>query len=424
MKHHVKHRYTISLLLIAALIGWLTVRNLLTIAHRKQESLVTRNTPQAHSKKPRARPIPNAINHLPDGSTVELFGSLNPNEVIIRFPSRVTYQTFLTKLAPGNIVVVSQLDRLHAIRLGFEKIEDLERLFQSENISIAPSLTEFPEPRPADGTTQGELLGFGDTLLEWLEIHSDHSAWGAGVKIAVLDSGIVPHENLPGLVKSLAITPFPENLDKTHDHGTAVASLIAGASDKAPGLAPSSQLISIRISNDTGKTDCFALAAGILAAVDEGVDLINISMGTAGDNPLIRDAVIYAQEKQIVIVAASGNSGTIDAKFPAAYPGVISVGAVDANGSHLYFSDFGELLVLTAPGLALNTASPGNRYQRVSGTSASAAIVTGAIAATMSKGKGRTMTASQAVEILINHAHDAGIPGPDTQYGFGILRMR
>ena len=121
------------------------------------------------------------------------------------------------------------------------------------------------------------------------------------------------------------------------------------------------------------------------------------------------------------IVAAAGNSEQADASYPAAYPSVISVGSVDARGEHLDFSNYGTYLSVTAPGFAINAAWPGNRYSRVSGTSASAPIVTGAIAATMSNGRGVTMTASQAAEIVMNYSNDAGLPGPDSEYGVGIL---
>src|SRR6476660_7772047 len=79
--------------------------------------------------------------------------------------------------------------------------------------------------------------------------------------------------------QSLAITPFPDDPDKTYGHGTAVASLIAGNDPSAPGVAPAAELISIRVGDESGKADAFALAAGILAAVDSGAQIINISMG-------------------------------------------------------------------------------------------------------------------------------------------------
>ena len=135
------------------------------------------------------------------------------------------------------------------------------------------------------------------------------------------------------------------------------------------------------------------MATGILAAVDERVDLLNISMGQSADNPLLADAVTIAQQAGVVIVASTGNDGVSDAGYPADYPGVISVGAVDAKGIHMHFSNFSKKLSITAPGYSVNAAWPGGQYVAISGTSASTPIVTGAIAAAMSDGSGRRISA-------------------------------
>ncbi|MEY4570659.1 MAG: hypothetical protein RLZZ398_2098 [Verrucomicrobiota bacterium] len=359
-----------------------------------------------------------------DGTTVEIFASSEPGEVILRFPSEETYGNFLFALEGGGKTrLVARLDPLRAIRLSYDEWADLSDLLAGENIIAYDSLPSVPAPTPVGGGYQDGLVGFGDGLLPWLGITSDNSQWGAGVKIAILDTGVVPHPALPGLSKSIAITPFPLDLADTRGHGTAVASLIAGNDPSAPGVAPAAEIISIRVADESGKADSFALAAGILAAIDAGAQIINISMGTTENNPLIEEAVLYAQCQQVLIVAASGNSEQSDASYPAAYPSVISVGAVDARGEHLEFSNYGTYLSITAPGHALNVAWPGNRFARISGTSASAPIVTGAIAATMSNGFGVTMSASQAAEIVMNHSNEAGIPGPDSEYGVGIIDM-
>ncbi len=358
-----------------------------------------------------------------DGTTVELFASSKPDEIILRFPSEETYQTFIYTLTGSKIRLINHLDSLRAMRLKFDDWDELSSLLNGENITTYDSLPALPAPSPPGLAAQDGLVGFGDSVLPWLGIHSDNSSWGAGVRIAVIDSGIVPHPDLPGLSKSIAITPFPENLNDTFGHGTAVASLIAGNSPTAPGVAPAADLVSIRVGDETGKADSFALAAGILAALDAKVQIINISMGTRENNPLIEEAVLLARDQNVVIVAASGNSEQEDACYPAAYPSVISVGAVDARGEHLDFSNYGTYLSVTAPGYAINAAWPGDRYAKISGTSASAPIVTGAIAATMSNGYGITMSARQAAEIVMSYSDEAGLPGPDSEFGVGILNM-
>ncbi|MEO5914974.1 MAG: S8 family serine peptidase [Luteolibacter sp.] len=423
MKPYFRHLLAALIVVICGLFGWWIVRDL-------RES-VSRRVVVRPSAEPQARIAPHTVarskpsvrDEFHDGTTVEIFGSRQPDEVILRFPSDESFSAFLFAAGQSNIEVVDQLDRLRAVRLRYDDREDLTLLLMGENITTYDSVPSAPSPGPVNGSAQDGLVGFGNGLLPWLGITSDHSKWGAGVKIAVLDSGIVPHPDLPGLVKSIEIVPFPQDINKTHGHGTAVASLIAGVDASAPGVAPAAQLISIRISDESGQADSFAMAAGILAAVDSGADLINISMGTSVDNPLIAEAVIYAQNHHALIVASSGNSEQSDSTYPAAYPSVISVGSVDARGEHLDFSNYGTFLSVTAPGYAVNAAWPGNRYTRISGTSASAPIVTGAIAATMSNGTGVKMSASQAAEIVMKYSDEAGISGPDSEYGAGILNV-
>ena len=419
-------RQLLALLIVAfcGLLGWWVVRDLEKSTVKRPRSRTVAATEEKAAPATTRRHV-RAIrrDEFRDGTTVEIFASSAPDEVILRFPSEESYEGFLFALANSNIELKDQLDRLRAMRLSYDDWADLSDLLEGENIVAYDSLPSVPSPSPAGGGSQTGLMGFGDGLLSWLGVTSDNSGWGAGVKIAVLDTGVVPHSALPGVTQSIAIAPFPKDLSKTNGHGTAVASLIAGNDSFAPGVAPAAELVSIRVGDDLGKADAFALAAGILAAVDAGVQIINCSMGTTENNPLIEEAVLYAHSQNVLIVAASGNSEQSDACYPAAYPSVISVGAVDARGEHLDFSNYGTYLSLTAPGYSINAAWPGNRYSRVSGTSASAPIVTGAIAATMSNGGGVKMTASQAAQLVMNHSNEAGIPGPDSEYGVGILNL-
>jgi len=389
-----------------------------TVAPTAQTAIISHLESPVRAKQPRLY-----RDEFRDCGTVEMFASSLPNEVILRFPSEATYRKFFLSIASSRLQLVDRLDRLRALRIAYDDWQELAILLQSENITTYDSLAQTPAPSLTQGGSQEGSLGFGNSLIRWLGITTDHRRWGAGVKIAVIDSGIIPHPALPGLRKSIAITPFSADLTRTNGHGTAVASLIASNDPAAMGLAPAAELISIRVGDDSGKADSFALAAGILAALDEGVQLINISMGTSEDNPLIEQAVLLAQAQDVLIIAAAGNSEQADASYPAAYPSVISVGAVDARGSHLDFSNFGTYLTLTAPGYALRAAHPGGGFTTFSGTSASTPIVTGAIAATMSSGIGIQMSARQAIAILMSQADDAGIPGPDTEYGVGILNM-
>ena len=424
MKKNLRHILAIFIVVFCGLTGWWIARDLEKSLARQPH---TRQISEVRTQP--ATGVPTRVSsarrdEFRDGANVQMFASSEPDEVILRFPTEETYAEFLFALEGSKIRLIDQLDRLRAIRLGDVEREALSNLLAGENMVAYESLPSVPAPNLADTKPQEGLVAFGDGLLPWLGINTDNSRWGAGVKIAVLDTGIVAHPALPGLVESIEITPFPIDLSKINGHGTAVASLIASNDPNASGVAPASELVSIRVGNDAGKADSFALAAGILAAVDSGAQIVNCSMGTSENNPLIEDAVLYAHNQNVLIVAASGNSEQSEASYPAAYPSVISVGAVDARGEHLDFSNYGTYLSLTAPGYAINAAWPGDRYARISGTSASAPIVSGAIAATMSNGSGVTMSASQAAEIVMNESNEAGLPGPDSEFGVGILNMQ
>ncbi len=241
--------------------------------------------------------------------------------------------------------------------------------------------------------------------------------------MALLDSGVNDHIALNGgNGKVTAITLTELGVGGVQlGHGTAVASIISGDHPLTPGVAPASDLISIRITDAGGSSDSFTLAEGILRAADSGADIINISMGSYGDSSLVADAVKYAQDKGAVIVASSGNAGLAAIAYPAAYEGVIAVGAVEGTGEHLDFSNRGDGLDISAPGFQVNAAWGEESLTSFSGTSASAPFISGAIAAAMSEHP--HMTARQAADLVLSVSNDAGYPGDDPAYGSGILAL-
>jgi len=143
-------------------------------------------------------------------------------------------------------------------------------------------------------------------------------------------------------------------------------------------------------------------------------------MGSYGDSGLVREAISYAQSAGSVIVASAGNDGFNFAANPAAYAGVISVGAIDATGAHMSFSNQSADLSLTAPGVGPTAAWPGDQSISFTGTSASAPFVSGTLAAIISESP-YPITGAQAGEILLNYTNDAGDYGNDTSYGSGYL---
>jgi hypothetical protein len=423
-----KTRNLILLALICALLGWWIGDKV------KQEAPDSRTeATEPPSTSPRYRPLvrkepaaalshpPAPTDQFPDGTTIEIFASSQPDQLILRFPSAATYGSFLSALASSKVRSVAREDRLRALRVEYDDFNDLDALLDDENVTHYTSLPDFPSP-PAHQAVQRGLLGFGDQAPAWLGVAGDNSSWGAGVRIAIVDGGVVKHPGLPNISEFVDITTEPGDSSESLDHGTAVASIISGTNPRGPGIAPAATLISIRVVDGTLRSDSLSFASGLLAAADHRAHLVNVSMGSSEDNPLIREAVEILQRSGAIIIAAAGNSGSEQAAYPAAYPGVVSVGAVDARATQVEFSNYADMLSITAPGYAVNAAAPGGNYVRMSGTSASAPFVTGAIGAVLSTSP-TMITPRQAADIVLSHADEAGIPGPDSQYGDGILNI-
>ncbi|NJM39035.1 MAG: S8 family serine peptidase [Akkermansiaceae bacterium] len=332
------------------------------------------------------------------------------------FADREAMEAFLKKSA-NKVKLLGRIDALHALRVGFSNLDDFESLLSGkEELSLI-----FPVaiPDPGDGTAQPGAVALGDGLLDWLGITEDHTAWGKGVKIAILDTGVAAHAAFGTSISGVNLVSPPSDIAQQNGHGTAVASMIIGRGNQTPGVAPSAEIFSYRIADDAGRSDSFLLAEGIIAAIDGGAQLINISLGSQGDSALVRNAIAYARKAGAVIVAATGNNGLNRISYPAANEGVIAVGAVDAEGNHLDFSNTGQQISVSAPGFGINAAFPGNKAASVSGTSFSSPIFTGVVAAIMTQAGPSRLSPDQAVNLAYAYLNDGGAAGKDVSLGRG-----
>lgn len=241
---------------------------------------------------------------------------------------------------------------------------------------------------------------------------------GQGVTVAVVDSGVDFSRQLVGRVTAIDLTGT--GLADCVGHGTAVAAIIAASDIRAQGMpfegvAPAASILSVKVSN-TGTASEFLLAQGIRDAVHWGAQVINVSI-TSPSTPALQSAVEYALHKNVVIVAAGGNDGTVTGTgpfYPANYPGVLSVGAVDSSGALAAFSDQKSHVAVTAPGVNVTSAFPGGYQQdSLTGTSYAAPFVSGVAALVRSRYP--WLTARQVVARIMATA-DGGA-GPATGHG-------
>jgi len=191
---------------------------------------------------------------------------------------------------------------------------------------------------------------------------------GAGVTVAVVDSGVDANPQFGDRVTvgpDLAGATFGALADADCvGHGTSVASIIAAAPVAGisfAGVAPEADVLSIKITN----SDTFpgqVTARAIRDAVNLGANVINLSLATNVSTPALQAAVQFAQARNVVVVAAAGNDspqGMTGPFYPAAYRGVLSVGAIGPDGSLASFSDTRTPVSVTAPGIGVTSAYPG-----------------------------------------------------------------
>lgn len=379
------------------------------------------------------RPVPLAAQVTSSVSAPEVTGTARrdrepgaiPGEHIFGFYSSADMAEFVRLARSFGIDVIRELSFGNAVRVRVKGAEQLRRLLAEGPLPVNSGRNTYarvPDPSPREPRPpETGYVGFGRHGLRWLGVAEADVSWGDGVTVAVLDTGIGTHAAMASASIS-RINVLPDGQpDSSGFHGTAVASIIAGDSRDVPGVAPRCSLLGVRVASDEGVGDAFTLAEGIVTAVDHGANIINLCLGTRTDSFILRQAVEYAIENGVALVAAAGNDATEGLLYPARYEGVTAVSAVDAAGRHLYFANRGEEVDLAAPGVAVNAAAPGDSVAPFSGTSAAVPFVSGALAVLVSENNELTPVA--ATDILKLHSNDAGAPGADEEYGDGILNL-
>ncbi|MEW2630483.1 type VII secretion-associated serine protease mycosin [Streptomyces sp. NPDC048389] len=288
----------------------------------------------------------------------------------------------------------------------------------------------------------------GIRAQQWsLEAMHTEQAWqttkGEGMTVAVLDTGVDDlHPDLAGSVlpgKDFIGFGAARGDRAWARHGTAMAGIVAGhghgpgRESGVLGIAPEAKILPVRVilegsdkaRDRARKSRGTALAQGIRWAADQGADVINLSLGDDSESAhpeAAEDAAVqYALSKGSVVVASAGNGGEKGDRvsYPAAYPGVIAVTAVDRWGTHASFSTRRWYATVSAPGVNIVIADPDGRYYEGWGTSAAAAFVSGAVALVRSAYP--ELTPAQVKQLLMDTARDAPEGGRDDAKGYGMV---
>jgi type VII secretion-associated serine protease mycosin len=349
-------------------------------------------------------------------------------QAVVKFKQRPRSEDLQRMTATLNARIVKQWQNVYffeSTKHSFEQMRDY--FLQSGQTQYVEAHYLYMTNQAAKPIRPNDLLY---TPYQWnLPLIKAEKAWKVGkgngkVKVAVIDTGIdLQHPDLRGHLGNgyNAILNGAPPFDDV-GHGTHVAGIIAAGVNNYEGIAGLSwynPLLPIKVLDETGSGQSFAVAEGIIWATEHGAKVINLSLGNYARSQFLHDAVRYAHARDVVLVAAAGNENTDQFSYPAAYPEVLAVAAVDEQKRRASFSNYGNYVDVAAPGLHVASTFPGLSYAALSGTSMAAPHVT-ALAAMM-RSRCPELKNTQVMSMIRATATDLGAKGHDAMYGHGLI---
>ncbi|WP_168119287.1 S8 family peptidase [Paenibacillus sp. HB172176] len=244
------------------------------------------------------------------------------------------------------------------------------------------------------------------------------------VIIAVLDTGVQSnHPDLQGkLLTGTNIINDKAAPDDDVGHGTHVTGIIGANVNNGEGVAGLSwynKIMPVKVLDNSGAGSTYSVAQGLIWAVDNGAKVINMSLGNYAEAEFLHDAIKYAYDHDVVLIAASGNDNTDRPGYPAAYPEVFAVAATTNNKQKASFSNYGDYIDVAAPGDSIASTYPDSQYAALSGTSMASPHV--AALAGLIRSINPQLTNVEVMDIMRMSARDLGDSGKDVYFGYGEI---
>ncbi len=250
---------------------------------------------------------------------------------------------------------------------------------------------------------------------------ANQTTQGRGVKVGIIDTGVdYTHEEVEKRFGKVKGYNFVDNTEDPYDgngHGTHVAGIVAG---KEVGVASACELYAIKVLSDEGYGSEADVLRGIEWAIDNKLEVINMSLGSS-QYSYFEDQVIQEAYKRGMVIAAAAGNEYYGPSYPAALENVIAVAAVDRNKDHAEFSNIYRTNDISAPGVSIYSSVPGG-YQEFSGTSMATPHITGCMALARSLDKKEPAELEKLMKETAEDLGSSSDPNNEEKYGAGLVR--
>lgn len=347
------------------------------------------------------------------------------NEIIVVYKNKDGKETVLD----SDAEVEQQYKHLPAVAVKADQ-KTVKEFKQDPDILYVENNVTFTAADNTDLKILSEDADTSDNFEQWnLEPIQVKQAWkegltGKNVKIAVIDSGISPHDDL-SISGGYSAVSYTSSYKDDNGHGTHVAGII-GAKHNGygiDGVAPEAQIYAVKALDQNGSGDLQGLLKGIDWSIANGMDIVNMSLGTSSDSQILHDAMDKAYEKGVLLVAASGNDGNgKPVNYPAAYSSVVAVSATDQHNQLASFSTTGNEVEFSAPGTDITSTYLHQYYATGSGTSQATPHAAAMFALLKQRDPGNTNVQLRA--LMQKNIVDLGMTGRDQQFGYGLIQYK
>lgn len=347
------------------------------------------------------------------------------HEVVVRFSPRPDPKTLKRMLAEVNGHVKRDYGHAMIVKSTTLTTRQLMKHFAEhpDSIYAEPNYLLLPNRVPNDTLY---------TRYQWnLPMIGMEQTWemtrgSSDVVVAVVDTGVdLHHPEFKGkLVPGYNVLGDNNVPQDDNGHGTHVSGIIAARTNNAEGVAGmswNSKIMPVKAIGADGSGTAFDIAQGIRWATDHGADVINLSVGNYTPSAALKEACAYAFAHDVVLIAATGNDNTDQPGYPAAYPEVLGVSAVDHVKRRAEFSNYGDYVDVVAPGVDIASTYISSDYAALSGTSMACPHVTAL--ASLIRSVNPNLPNRKVIEIIQKTAIDLGAPGKDPLFGYGLINV-